>query len=208
MKLIVITPSNTIENEYPILSKMLDMGLPSLYIRKPQLSKQELKDYLNEFTKDQRKKIIISKYYSLLINLDLKGIQISKRERKKKLKFLFFKVLLRLIKKNCTIGTSCESLSSLNEVSGKFNYVTISPVFRGTNGQLLGFNTGALMKMLPAYPDKVIARGGTTIDNIDKVKQIGFAGIAFHEYIWDDPEPLAAFQKILNTFREQGLTVE
>ncbi len=38
MKLIVITSAKNIENEHYLLSKMLDMGLPSLHIRKPKLS--------------------------------------------------------------------------------------------------------------------------------------------------------------------------
>lgn len=208
MKLIVITPSNAIENEHPILGKMLDMGLPSLYVRKPKLSKSAFVTYLNGFTKEQQKKIIIHKYYRLLLSLDLKGIHVSKRQRKKKLKFLVFKILLRLLKKNCIIGTSCESLSSLPDVYEKFDYITISPVFKSLNGHLPGFNMGALMKMVPTYPEKIIARGGTDADSIDKVKKIGFAGITFQEYIWDNPEPLKAFQKILDAFREQGLTID
>ncbi len=59
MKLIVITASKNIENEHLILGKMLDMGLPSLHVRKPKLNEENLKRYLDEFTPAQRKKIII-----------------------------------------------------------------------------------------------------------------------------------------------------
>jgi len=65
-----------------------------------------------------------------------------------------------------------------------------------------------MKKILPSYPEKVIAKGGTTPDNIGIAHKLGFSGVAFQEYLWDKPEPLVSFQKILDTFREEGLTLE
>lgn len=208
MKLIVITPSNTIENEHSILGKMLDMGLPSLYVRKPKFSKSALKDYLNGFTKEQQEKIIIHKYYSILLSSHVKGIHISKGQRKKKFKSQFFKVLFRILQKHALITTSSETLSSINELYKKFDYITISPVFKSLNGHVPGFNAGALTQIIPTYPHKIIARGGTSPENVDKIKKIGFGGVAFQECLWDNPEPLLVFQKIMDTFHEQGITIE
>jgi thiamine-phosphate pyrophosphorylase len=208
MKLIVITSNKNIENEHFILGKMLDMGLPSLHVRKPKLSHENLKNYLNEFTKSQRKKIIIHTHHNLMMHFDLKGIHVSKRHRRKKLSFFLSKLKLRLRRGNFVLGTSCKSLSSLDEIYQDFDYVMISPVFTNPHGHRPSFNPGTLKRIIPTYPGKVIARGGATIDSIEKAKELGFAGIAFQRNIWDHPEPLVTFEKILERFKQLGIPVE
>jgi thiamine-phosphate pyrophosphorylase len=208
MKLIVITPSKNIENEHYILGKMLDMGLPSLHIRKPKLSSDNLKSYLNEFTASQRKKIVIHTHHNLLMQFDLKGIHVSKRHRRAKFKFFLSRTKLRLRRGNFTMGTSCKSLSSLDETYKDFDYVMISPVFTNPHGHRPSFNQGTLKRIIPTYPGKVIARGGATIDSIEKAKELGFAGVAFQRYLWDNPNPLENFQKIIDRFNELGLPLE
>jgi thiamine-phosphate pyrophosphorylase len=208
MKLIVITSSNPVENEHYILGKMLDMGLPSLHVRKPTLSRENLKSYLNEFTKSQQKKIIIHTHYKLLLNYNLKGIHVSKKHRKRKIKFFFLKTKLRLRRGNFLLGTSSKSLFSLDEAYKDFDYVMVSPIFSTPDGHRPSFNPATLIKAMPTYPGKVIARGGATVDSINKAQEIGFAGIAFQHYIWDNPDPLTVFGKITNRFHELGLTIE
>ncbi len=208
MKLIVITASKNIENEHLILGKMLDMGLPSLHVRKPKLNEENLKRYLDEFTPAQRKKIIIHTHHNLLMHFELKGIHVSKRERNKKLGFFFQKAKLRLRRGKFIMGTSCKSLSSLDATYKDFDYIMISPVFTNPHGHRPSFNAGTLKRIIPTYPGKVIARGGATLDSIEKAKELGFAGIAFQRYIWDNAEPLATFEKIIYRFKELGLPTE
>ncbi len=208
MKLIVITSSKNIENEHHILGKMLDMGLPTLHIRKPKLSEANLKSYLKEFTKSQRKKIVIHTHLNLLMDFDLKGIHVSKRHRRARFKFFMTRTKLRLRRGHFLMGTACKSLSSLDETYKDFDYVMISPVFTNPHGHRPSFNPGTLKRIIPIYPGKVIARGGATLDSINKAQEIGFAGIAFQRFIWDNPEPLVTFQKILDRFKEAGVTIE
>lgn len=208
MKLIVITPSNTIENEHTILGKMLDAGLPTLYVRKSKFTKAELKNYLDGFTKDHRKKIIIHSHYSLLMNYTLKGIHIPKKTRKAFISLFIYKLLLKMRQGQFLIGTSCKSLASLDESYKNFDYIMISPVFTSPYGQIIGFSISTLIKVIPTYPAKIIARGGAVLESIKKAKEIGFSGIAFQEYIWNERDPLEAFQKVLNGFHEEGIAVE
>jgi thiamine-phosphate pyrophosphorylase len=208
MKLIVITPSKNIESEHYILGKMLDMGLPTLHVRKPKLSEENLKNYLNEFTKSQRKKIIIHTHHNLMMHFELKGIHVSKRHRRARFKFFLSRTKLRLRRGKFIMGTSCKSLSSLDETYADFDYVMISPVFTNPHGHRPSFNHGTLKRIIPTYPGKVIARGGATIDSIEKAKELGFAGIAFQRFLWDNPEPLVNLQKIFDRFSELGLPVE
>jgi thiamine monophosphate synthase len=84
----------------------------------------------------------------------------------------------------------------------------ISPVFTNPNGHRPSFNIGTLRRIIPVYPGKVIARGGATIESVEKAKELGFAGIAFQSYIWDSTDPVGTFQKIMERFNELGLPVE
>ena len=208
MKLTVITSSKNLENEHYILGKMLDAGLPTLHVRKPKLSEENLKNYLNEFTKSQRKKIIIHTHHNLMMQFDLKGIHVSKRTRRKTIRFYFTKLKLRLRRGKFVIGTSCKSLSSLDAIYPDFDYVMISPVFTNPHGHRPSFNSGTLKRIIPTYPGKVIARGGATPDSVEKAKEMGFSGVAFQRYIWDNPEPLQAFENILEHFKELGVPIE
>ena len=208
MKLIVITPSKNIDNEHYLLGKMLDMGLPALHVRKPKLSKENLKSYLSEFTTAQQKKIIIHTHHNLMWQIGLKGIHVSKRHRRRKFWFAVSKMKLRLRRGNFMIGNACKSLSSLDETYSQFDYVMISPVFTNPHGHRPSFNPATLKRMIPVYPGKVIARGGATIESIQKAKDIGFAGIAFQRFLWDNPDPLGNFKKILDKFHELDIPVE
>jgi len=208
MKLIVITPSNTIEHEHSIIGKMLEMGLPSLHVRKPKFSKEELKDYLSGFSVDQIQKMIIHTHFELLWSFDLKGIHMPGKYRRNKFKLFFLKAGSYLRRKHILIGTSCKSLSSLSDAYKHFDYVAIAPVFPSFNGHVPGFSMGALVKIIPTCPGKVIARGGATIENIKTAYSVGFSGVAFDEYIWDAPDPLVTFQNVLNAYKEQGLPIE
>jgi len=208
MKLIVITSSDLVEDEHYLLSEMLDMGLTSLHVRKPQLSSDELKNYLSKFTKNQQKKIIIHTHHDILWNIELKGIHVSKQHRKKRFRFFISKAKLRLRRGNFLLATSSKSLDSLDEAYKDFDYIMVSPVFTNPSGHQPSFNPTTLKRLLPNYPDKVIARGGATLESIDKAKDIGFSGIAFHQYIWNNPKPLEAFHKIVDRFHELGLSIE
>lgn len=208
MKLIVITPPHNIEHEHSILGKMLDMGLLSIHVRKPKFSDADLKSYLNGFSKSQQKKIILHTHNTIFWNIDLKGIHISKQLRKRRIKFFFLKTKLLFRKGTYALGTSSGSLDSLDEAYKDFDYVMVSPIFISPNGHRPNFNPATLERLIPYYPGKVIARGGATIESIHKAKEIGFSGIAFHQFIWNNPEPLVTFQKIVTRFHELGLPIE
>ena len=48
MKLIVITGSKTLPDEPSMVTKMFEDGLTTLHLRKPKLTTQEMRDYIEE----------------------------------------------------------------------------------------------------------------------------------------------------------------
>jgi thiamine-phosphate pyrophosphorylase len=209
MKFIVITPSKNVEKEYIIINHMLKNGLPTLHLRKPGFSKEETINYIEHFPEDQQNKMVLHSYHNIMLDYDLKGLHLSRRHKKKQ--FLSWltqtKIELRMGKK-ISISTSSKSLSSLVDNYKNFDYVMLTPVFTDPQGHRPSFSPAILQQILRAYPDKVVARGGSDAESIEKARDMGFAGIAFHNFFWNNEDPLKEFDKVMNKFSQLGLSIQ
>jgi thiamine-phosphate pyrophosphorylase len=208
MKLIVITPSTSRDREQNILKQMLDLGLPTLHIRKPHLSTESLKKYLNNFSKEQLKHIMIHSHHSLLWDYNLKGIHLTKAHKKKQFRSWAIQKIIKLRRGNFSMSTSCNSISSMAASYNEFEYIMLTPVFGQTQEHRPTFSRGTLDIIIEKYPGKLIARGGANIESIAKAYDIGFTGMAFQNFIWKSEDPVGQFIKVLERYKELGIPVE
>jgi len=208
MKLMLISSSDDIKNEHEVIKAMFDLGLPTFHLRKPHFSAEHLKTYLNEFSKEHLKKIIIHTHHSLAWDFRLKGIHLTKSDRKKKYRSWLLYKLLKLKQRSLIRSTSCSSLSSLTSSYKDFDYIMLTPVFAGVQEHRPTFSRGTLHSIVKKYPNKIVARGGAKVDNIEKGKEIGFTGIAFHNSIWRNPDPLKELERAINKYKELGIPIE
>jgi thiamine-phosphate pyrophosphorylase len=208
MKLIVITPSTSRDREQNILKQMLDLGLPTLHIRKPHLSTESLKKYLEQFSTEQQKHLMIHSHHTLLWNFNLKGIHLTKSHKKQPLRSWAMQKLIKMRRGNFSMSTSCNSISSMAASYNEFEYIMLTPVFGQTQEHRPTFSRGTLDLIIGKYPGKLIARGGSNIESIAKANDIGFTGMAFQNFIWKSEDPVGQFIKILERFKELGIPVE
>jgi thiamine-phosphate pyrophosphorylase len=208
MKLIVMTPSTSREKEQNMLRQMLDLGLPTLHIRKPHLSTESLKKYLDQFSKEYQKRMMIHSHHSLLWDYNLKGIHLTKSHKKKQLRSWAIQKLLKMRRGNFSISTSCNSISSMAASYNEFEYIMLTPVFGQTQEHRPTFSRGTLDLIIGKYPGKIVARGGANIESITKANDIGFTGMAFQNFIWKSEDPVGQFIKILDRFKELGISLE
>jgi len=208
MKLLVISPSNTLEGESILIRKMFDAGLGTLHVRKPKLSTEGLKKYLENYSEEHHKKMIIHTHHNLLWEFNLKGIHLTKSHKKSPYKIWVQHQLFKLRRKNIIRTTSCSSLTSLAESYNEYEYIMLSPIFAGTQEHRPTFSRGTLDTIMTKFPKKVIARGGANVTNIEKAHDIGFSGVAFHNAIWHHENPVAAFAEIMNRYKELGLSLD
>jgi len=208
MKLLLISTSNTLEGEHILLRKMFDAGLETLHVRKPKLSTEALKKYLEGFSEEYHKKIIIHTHHNLLWDFNLKGIHLTKSHKKHPYKMWAQHQLFKLRRKGIIRTTSCSSLSSLAESYAEFEYIMLSPIFAGTQEHRPTFSRGTLDTIMTKFPKKVIARGGANVNSIEKAREIGFSGVAFHNAIWHHQDPVQAFEDIMNRYKELGLSLD
>lgn len=74
MKLIIITPPKNEKGEISTIKSLFEHGLECLHVRKPELSKDEIEDYINEIPAIYHSKVVLHSDYPKFHSLEeLKG---------------------------------------------------------------------------------------------------------------------------------------
>jgi thiamine-phosphate pyrophosphorylase len=209
MKLILLSPSEQQDNEIPILLQMFTQGLPVYHVRKTGFSTRDLQTYLREIPEKYHPRIVIHTHHELAMKFNLKGIYISHSHRKRKiataLKLLWFK----LRKRNLMVSRTFRSIENITHYNLLYDYVFLSPVFDSFSTNLRpGFSEQNLQYALKQTKYTVLACGGTTVESIQKVHELGFSGAVFYSAIWKTKNPLEAFKKVKAKFEELNLLME
>ena len=117
----------------------------------------------------------------------------------------WFKFRKRGLKTSATF----RSVDDLLDNESNYDYVLLSPVFDSLSGNFqAGFSEYNLKSALQNTKYKVIARGGISVDTIQKAYELGFAGVAFNSGIWKTKNPLQEFIKVKEKFAELNLPIE
>jgi thiamine-phosphate pyrophosphorylase len=210
MKLIVITGSKTLSDEPSLVTKMFEDGLMTLHLRKPKLTTQEMRDYIDEIPEYFHNRIIIHSHHILAAKYNLKGIHFTSTHLNKKWKYFFTRMRLRIKFGKLYKTRSYKRLSNIhNKEEHDFDYFLMGTVFNNLTGELYGgFYEEALVAALKHTDKKIVARGGTTDKMIEKAKNFGFNGIAFSSFVWDAESPCAQFLNIIRKFNELNIKIE
>ncbi|MCC6691641.1 MAG: thiamine phosphate synthase [Bacteroidia bacterium] len=209
MKLILISSSKSVEKELDILITLFEMGLQTFHLRKPKYSTPKLKRFLQRIPEQYHNRIVIHSHHNLAAKFNLKGIHLTKTHKRKKLKNWLTLFLLSRKKPGLAITTSYTKLGDLFEIEKQYSYIFLSPIFdSSTSKYQAGFTDHSLTGALQKTTYNVIARGGVDIDQIEKVKSLGFYGLAIQSSIWNQEDPVERFRAYFNKFKELGLTVE
>lgn len=210
MKLIVITGSKTLPDEPSMVTKMFEDGLMTLHLRKPKLTTQEMREYIEEIPEYFHDRIIIHSHHILAAKFNLKGIHFTATHLSKKWKYFFTRLRLRLKFVKLYKTRSYKRLTNIHsKEEHAFDYFLMGTVFNNLTGELYGgFYEEALISALKNSDKKIVARGGITDKVIAKSYNYGFDGIAFNSYIWDTENPCAQFLKIVRLFNELKIKLE
>ncbi len=178
--LVVITPEKNHSKEIEIITSLFECGLKILHVRKPDFTEDQLRFYLQEIPNNFYKKIVIHSHYKLATELNLKGIHLTEKARKTKRVNSTFKI----------ISTSFHSTAAIFKSRRKYEYVFLSPIFDSISKQ--GYKSNFSLEELKYFLQRkknIIALGGINIENIESVKQKGFAGAAVLGSIWENKNP-------------------
>ncbi|WP_020531393.1 thiamine phosphate synthase [Flexithrix dorotheae] len=187
MKILVLSPPETIPNELEYLKGFFNHGLEIFHLRKPKFSLRELEQYIQKVPVKFHPRIMLHSHHDLIDKYDLRGLHYSEKTKES------WQLNNPHLK-----STSFHSLAQLTEDNPIFEYVFLSPIFNSISkpGYSAAFKIEDLKQALAGSNTTVIALGGMNKQSIGRVKQLGFSGMALLGGIWNRISPVETFQEI------------
>ncbi|KAF2334256.1 thiamine phosphate synthase [Flavobacterium daemonense] len=193
--MIVITNPFFIENEIQIIHSLFEEGLSLLHIRKPDFSKSEMTDFIQQIKTEFRDQIVLHHYHFLAENFGINRFHFSENERKNNSAFP------ARFSKSCryNYSTSTHSVEDFNSLKNDFDYAFLSPVFKSISKENYMPKTDLFeeIKSRTNYKTKMIALGGIDVQNIQKTLENGFDNVALLGSIWNNENPVKQFKLCL-----------
>ncbi|MCD6068877.1 MAG: thiamine monophosphate synthase [Bacteroidetes bacterium] len=210
MKIVLLSKTRFDETEVAVVTSLFENGLDTYHLRKPKLSTRQVKQILDTFPKQFHSRIIIHSHHQLARKYNLKGVHYTRTHLRRSFKNWWRKITLGISKSDLIKTSSSTKLSSLyddNEI--EFDYVFLSPVFDSLTGKFQsGFYEDGIRAAINKSGKNIVARGGVDIRRLEKIKEIGFYGMALGSCIWESKEPLEEYLKIVSRCRELNIEIE
>ena len=194
MKLIVVSSEHFPNKEEKAFDRLFSEGLGILHLRKPGAEKAQIEKILRQIDAKYHPRIVLHDHFSLTDKYDLKGIHLNQRNP-------FFSD----VGKKLSRSRSCHTLTEIEQYKPESDYLFLSPIFDSISktGYTSNFSEKDLSEAAKKgiIDSKVIALGGITLSNIDRLKRYGFGGIAILGAIWNDFEKNNDLDQLAEIFR-------
>lgn len=193
MKLVLISYPDNFEGETQIVAKLLKQFDFTFHLRKPGLSSDDYRKYLEALPASTHEKIVLHDAHELSHHYKVKGLHYSSGKRLGNM----HKV------QGLSYSTSCHSLEEVVDMDDKYDYVFLSPVFPSISKK--GYKSDLDLCNIRGYlksdrQTKVIALGGIDKTKINALIDCSFDGLALLGAVWtDSPE---RSNEIVNNFKE------
>ena len=192
MKLIGFTTEERLPDEEKLIEMVLDCGLDYIHIRKPLWSEAEMVSLLSSISPRYYNRVVIHDHFSVALLFPIGGVHLNRRCSTPPVSY------------KGRVSKSCHSIEELNENS-ELTYCTLSPIFDAISKS--GYTSNFTLKELEnatksgILGQNTIALGGICPENVLKIAQIGFGGVAVLGYLWHDStvESVAKRVRLLRT---------
>lgn len=188
--LIVISHTEMMENESYYIEKFLNEGVDYFHIRKPALSDFEAEKLVKKIPEYLLPKLSIHGNYSLLNKFNLGGIHFTSKTKHSINDY-----------KNLSLrkSISCHSFKEIDSFINQVDYAFLSPVFnsiskKNYSGKFNGQETKSFLEN--HLKEKIVALGGISESNIEKVYELGFTSAAMLGSIWENPEKISIIREV------------
>lgn len=209
MKLFVVSSSKNKTDDPKIMTEMFECGLNAFHLRKPAMSTNDMRSVIEAVPEHFHNRIVIHSHHKLASKYNLRGVHLTAVHRRRKFSTWFRLRMLGMKNDSLTISTSFHKLGHVYTNKSEYNYVFLGTIFdRLSNGFNAGYSEYSIRALTEKTSLPLIARGGTNADLIQRCKELGFSGVAFGSIIWDSPEPVQVWKKIVDACREQSIQFE
>lgn len=163
--------------EHQILNALFDEGLEILHLRKPDTEPVYSERLLTLISDSYRKRIVVHDHFYLKNEYNLKGIHLNQRNPELPQKY------------KGHISCSCHTAEEITTHKKSFDYMFLSPIFDSISKENYSTRfTQADLRELSVkkiIDRKVMALGGIGLDNMARIKELGFGGAVILGDIWN-----------------------
>lgn len=195
MKLIILTPPDFFVEEDKIINSLFEEGLDLLHLRKPDSEPVYSERLLTLLPEEYHKQIVVHDHFYLKEEFNLKGIHLNSRNPKAPEGY------------KGHLSRSLHSLDELRNERKDYDYVFLSPIFDSISksNYHAAFDEATLKQAHEeGLIDKnVMALGGITIDNMNKIREYGFGGVVILGDLWNrfNIHSTKDYKELINHFR-------
>lgn len=176
MEWIVITSPGFLQGEADFIDRLFGNGLDRLHLRKPGADIGECRRLLDGISREWLPRIVVHDNFGLCREYGLGGVHLNGRNP------------MAPPNHEGSVSRSCHSLEEISRYKGECDYLTLSPIFNSISkqGYMAAFGPGQLAAARDSglIDRRVIALGGVTLENIPRVKELGFGGVAILGDVW------------------------
>lgn len=176
MEWIVITSPGFIQGEADFIDRLFGHGLDRLHLRKPGADIGECRRLLDGISREWLPQIVVHDNFGLCREYGLGGVHLNGRNP------------MAPPNHEGSVSRSCHSLEEISRYKEECDYLTLSPIFNSISkqGYMAAFGPGQLAAARDSglIDRRVIALGGVTLENIPRVKELGFGGVAILGDVW------------------------
>ncbi|HEX2935921.1 MAG TPA: thiamine phosphate synthase [Bacteroidales bacterium] len=178
MKLIVISPPETLSGEIDFVNTLLKEGLTKFHLRKPNLPTADLIQYLKKIDSAYISNVVVHYDFEMLRHFPQVGFHFNQYS----LNWLAYKGFTH----KSYSAHSFREILRLN--TDAFDYIFISPVFESISkpGYYAGFNLKQIRDFTASgcCVNPIVALGGVDENNIASLQDLGLYGAAVLGAIW------------------------
>lgn len=176
MEWIVITSPGFLQGEADFIDRLFGHGLDRLHLRKPGADIGECRRLLDGISREWLPRIVVHDNFGLCREYGLGGVHLNGRNP------------MAPPNHEGSVSRSCHSLEEISRYKGECDYLTLSPIFNSISkqGYMAAFGPGQLAAARDSglIDSRVIALGGVTLENIPRVRELGFGGVAILGDVW------------------------
>lgn len=176
MEWIVITSPGFLQGEADFIDRLFNHGLDRLHLRKPGADIGECRRLLDGISREWLPRIVVHDNFGLCREYGLGGVHLNGRNP------------MAPPNHEGSVSRSCHSLEEISRYKGECDYLTLSPIFNSISKQryMAAFGPGQLAAARDSglIDSRVMALGGVTLENIPRVKELGFGGVAILGDVW------------------------
>lgn len=191
---VVISTPDFFENETRVAAALLDAGLSRFHLRKPDWPMGRLREWVRAFPEERRPRLVVHARSDLAREFRLGGLHLSSGQRRPAPDW----------PASIPVSNSCHSFNDLLACARGSAYATLGPVFPSVSKQGYGPRRtpeeyAVIAAEWRAQKDAcpLLALGGITAANLARARLMGFDGFAVVGSVWEAPDPVAAFRRLL-----------